>query len=137
VDAGIDANCTPTCTEGPKTLFVDFATNPKLKTVGDGVTVTDASFTDTTSCAGHLVFVAQPSAGTYVAVSGTCTHLCCQAGGGNSMFLSNPTTIYCPCHGSMYNLDGTVKAGAVVGQAPLQKLTVACSDACGVYITLP
>jgi Rieske Fe-S protein len=133
----VDAGCTPTCSGGSKTLFVDFASHPNLKTVGDGVTVQDASFTDTTSCAGHLVFVAQPSAGTFIAVSGTCTHQCCQTGGGNSMFLSNATTIYCPCHGSMYNLDGTVKQGVIAGQQGLQKLTVACSDSCGVYVTLP
>ena len=51
------------------------------------------------------VVVTQPQAGTYVGLSAICTHMGCtvrNASGG---------TINCPCHGSMYHLDGTVARG--------------------------
>lgn len=49
--------------------------------------------------------VTQPSSGTFVGLSVVCTHLGCavdQISGG---------TINCPCHGSKFNLDGSVAAG--------------------------
>lgn len=49
--------------------------------------------------------VTQPSAGSFRGLSTTCTHLGCQvnqvAGG----------QIFCPCHGSIYGLDGSVHRG--------------------------
>ncbi|MEV0250527.1 Rieske (2Fe-2S) protein [Nocardia sp. NPDC050712] len=49
--------------------------------------------------------VTQPSAGTFVGLDTTCTHAGCKvseiAGG----------TINCACHGSKFNLDGTVANG--------------------------
>ncbi|MQY27333.1 Cytochrome b6-f complex iron-sulfur subunit [Nocardia sp. RB56] len=53
---------------------------------------------------GNIV-VTQPDPGNYLGFSTTCTHLGCAVnavGGG---------TIDCPCHGSKFNLDGTVAVG--------------------------
>jgi Rieske Fe-S protein len=51
------------------------------------------------------IVVTQPSAGEFKGFSSTCTHAGCTvrdvAGG----------TINCPCHGSKFNLDGTVANG--------------------------
>jgi Rieske Fe-S protein len=60
--------------------------------VGSGVIVDD-------------VVVTQPSAGVFKGLSATCTHQGCtvsEVAGG---------TINCPCHGSKYNLDGSVAKG--------------------------
>jgi Rieske Fe-S protein len=60
--------------------------------VGSGVIVDD-------------IVVTQPSAGVFKGLSATCTHQGCtvsEVAGG---------TINCPCHGSKFNLDGSVANG--------------------------
>ncbi|MFD7847611.1 ubiquinol-cytochrome c reductase iron-sulfur subunit [Nocardia sp. NPDC059764] len=49
--------------------------------------------------------VTQPSAGSFVGLSVICTHLGCAV---NDI---SGGTINCPCHGSKFNLDGSVAAG--------------------------
>ncbi|MFI6165813.1 ubiquinol-cytochrome c reductase iron-sulfur subunit [Nocardia sp. NPDC051052] len=49
--------------------------------------------------------VTQPSAGTFVGLSSTCTHAGC------TVASVSGGTINCPCHGSKYKLDGTVSNG--------------------------
>jgi Rieske Fe-S protein len=60
--------------------------------VGSGVIVDD-------------VVVTQPSAGVFRGFSATCTHLGC------TLATVADGTINCPCHGSKFNLDGSVAAG--------------------------
>jgi Rieske Fe-S protein len=60
--------------------------------VGSGVIIND-------------IVLTQPSAGVFKGLSPTCTHAGCtvsEVAGG---------TINCPCHGSKYNLDGSVAKG--------------------------
>jgi Rieske Fe-S protein len=62
------------------------------------------------------VVVTQPSAGVFKGFSSTCTHAGCavaEVAGG---------TINCPCHGSKFNLDGTVANGPAA--RPLEAKTV-------------
>ncbi|MFC9438097.1 ubiquinol-cytochrome c reductase iron-sulfur subunit [Nocardia sp. NPDC057030] len=49
--------------------------------------------------------VTQPSAGTFVGLSSTCTHAGC------TVASVSGGTINCPCHGSKYKLDGSVSNG--------------------------
>ncbi|WP_405484400.1 ubiquinol-cytochrome c reductase iron-sulfur subunit [Nocardia sp. NBC_00511] len=49
--------------------------------------------------------ITQPAAGTFQGFSSTCTHLGCKV---NSVA---DGLIKCPCHGSTFNLDGTVAGG--------------------------
>ncbi|WP_405162307.1 Rieske (2Fe-2S) protein [Nocardia sp. NBC_01499] len=49
--------------------------------------------------------VTQPSAGTFVGLSSTCTHAGC------TVTSVSGGTINCPCHGSKYHLDGSVARG--------------------------
>ena len=60
--------------------------------VGSGVIIDD-------------VVLTQPSEGVVKAFSTTCTHAGCQVSSVEN------GTINCPCHGSKFNLDGTVAAG--------------------------
>ena len=64
------------------------------------------------------VVVTQPSAGVFKGFSSTCTHAGCTvneiAGG----------TINCPCHGSKFNLDGTVANGPATKPLKTQAVTV-------------
>ncbi|WP_433663493.1 ubiquinol-cytochrome c reductase iron-sulfur subunit [Nocardia sp. CA-128927] len=60
--------------------------------------------------------VTQPSAGTFVGLSSTCTHAGCTVAS-----VSNGT-INCPCHGSKYRLDGSVANGPA--SKPLAAKTV-------------
>jgi Rieske Fe-S protein len=62
------------------------------------------------------VVVTQPTAGVFKGFSATCTHAGCtvrEVAGG---------TINCPCHGSKFNLDGTVANGPAA--RPLEAKTV-------------
>jgi Rieske Fe-S protein len=51
------------------------------------------------------VVVTQPSAGQYEGFSAVCTHTAC------IVAVVAEGTINCPCHGSRFNLDGTVANG--------------------------
>ncbi len=71
--------------------------------VGGGIIVGDTVLT-------------QPTSGRFVALSTTCTHAGCkvsQVSGG---------TINCPCHGSKFGLDGSVKQGPA--SSPLESKSV-------------
>lgn len=65
------------------------------------------------------VVVTQPTAGQYKAFSAVCTHAGCtvnRISGGK---------IYCPCHGSVYNVsDGSVAHGPAKAPLPGKKVTV-------------
>jgi len=56
----------------------------------------------------HGVVVTQPTAGVFKAFVPTCTHAGCQL---SDMIT---TTIDCPCHGSKFELDGSVAHGPAV-----------------------
>ena len=64
------------------------------------------------------VVVTQPTAGVFKGFSSTCTHKGCTvdkvAGG----------TIDCPCHGSKFNLDGSVANGPATKPLEAQAVTV-------------
>jgi Rieske Fe-S protein len=62
------------------------------------------------------VVVTQPSAGVFKGFSTTCTHAGCAV---NKIA---DGTIDCPCHGSKFNLDGTVAKGPA--QKPLEAKNV-------------
>jgi Rieske Fe-S protein len=64
------------------------------------------------------IVVTQPAAGVFKGFSSTCTHAGCtvaEVAGG---------TINCPCHGSKFNLDGTVANGPATRPLEAQAVTV-------------
>jgi Rieske Fe-S protein len=73
--------------------------------VGSGVIVND-------------VVVTQPSAGVFQGFSATCTHAGCTV---NKVA---DGTIDCPCHGSKFNLDGTVAHGPAQKPLAVKNVTV-------------
>ena len=68
------------------------------------------------SPARHLWTTTQPTAGVFKGFSSTCTHKGCTV---NKVA---DGTIDCPCHGSKFNLDGTVAKGPAT--APLESKPV-------------
>ncbi|CAA0108933.1 Cytochrome b6-f complex iron-sulfur subunit [Mycolicibacterium vanbaalenii] len=72
--------------------------------VGSGVIVDD-------------IVITQPAAGTFTGLSSVCTHAGCHV----SAIVDG--AIVCPCHGSRFNLDGTVANGPAT--APLEAKPVA------------
>jgi Rieske Fe-S protein len=64
------------------------------------------------------VVVTQPTAGVFKGFSATCTHAGCTV---NKIA---DGTIDCPCHGSKYNLDGTVAKGPAQKPLPAEDITV-------------
>jgi len=73
--------------------------------VGSGVIVDD-------------IVVTQPTAGVFMGLSATCTHAGCTV---NKVA---DGTIDCPCHGSKYNLDGSVAKGPAQKPLAVQAITV-------------
>ena len=74
--------------------------------VGSGVILADAK-----------VVVTQPTAGTFMGFSSTCTHMRCQVTG------ISGGRITCPCHGSSYSIaDGSVQGGPA--PRPLPKVAI-------------
>ena len=73
--------------------------------VGSGVSVGD-------------VVVTQPSAGVFKGLSAKCTHKGC------TVDKVADGTIDCPCHGSKFNLDGTVANGPAQEPLAVENITV-------------
>lgn len=86
--------------EGQPTVIVGTADVP----VGSGVIVGD-------------IVVTQPTAGQFKGLSAKCTHKGCTV---NAVA---DGTIDCPCHGSKFNLDGTVAQGPA--DTPLPTVNIA------------
>ena len=64
------------------------------------------------------VVVTQPSAGVFKGFSATCTHAGCTVG-----TVANGT-INCPCHGSKFNLDGSVAQGPATRPLDTKNISV-------------
>lgn len=62
------------------------------------------------------VVLTQPTAGTIEAFTAECTHAGCSLSG------VSRETIVCPCHGSRFNLDGSVANGPA--ERPLTKVAI-------------
>jgi nitrite reductase/ring-hydroxylating ferredoxin subunit len=95
---------------------------------GDAAASKSLGSTSQIPVGGGLVFkeqeivVTQPSKGEFKAFSAICTHQGCPVGdvsGG---------TINCPCHGSKFNLDGTVANGPATAPLPSERISVQGSD---------
>jgi cytochrome b6-f complex iron-sulfur subunit len=79
------------------------------------------------SCQASDIIVFKNAGGTYAALSAGCDHACCTA-------TFKTTQIHCPCHGATWDLTGQVTNPPA--NRNLESLQV-CSDATGVYVTLP
>jgi Rieske Fe-S protein len=80
-------------------LHLRIADQPELATVGGAIKLKPAGLGDT-------ILLWRTGASTFSATSIACTHMGCEvevAEGGQSLA--------CPCHGSQYNADGTVRHG--------------------------
>ena len=64
------------------------------------------------------VVVTQPSAGVFKGLSAKCTHKGC------TVDKVADGTIDCPCHGSKFNLDGTVANGPAQEPLAVENITV-------------
>ncbi len=62
--------------------------------------------------------VTQPTAGTFIGLSSTCTHAGCKVA------TVAKGTINCPCHGSRFNLDGAVRGGPANEPLPAKPVRV-------------
>ncbi|WP_420150736.1 Rieske 2Fe-2S domain-containing protein [Spirosoma sp.] len=85
------------------TLDLTSSTYSSLKTVGNFLKI-------------GSVLVANTSGGKFITIQRICTH---QAQDAVSYSLS-ANTFFCSAHGSIYNLDGTVKVAAEAGQAAMK-----------------
>ncbi|WP_090943814.1 ubiquinol-cytochrome c reductase iron-sulfur subunit [Nonomuraea jiangxiensis] len=68
--------------------------------------------------ADRKIVVVQPTAGEFRAFSATCTHQGCTVDNVSGGMIN------CPCHGSMFNLDGTVMGGPATRPLPQVQIKV-------------
>lgn len=85
--------------------FVPVADFPELAAVGGAIKLQVEG-------KGDPVFLVRVDEGRYLALSSVCTHLGCQV-------RKLPQSFRCPCHGSTYDLEGTVLRGPT--QRPLAR----------------
>jgi thiosulfate dehydrogenase [quinone] large subunit len=107
-------------------MALRFDQYPQMQPVGGSAIVQAPGYSDPV-CRSNAVIVVQVAAGQFQAFQASCTHNCCPVQFDGKGFI-------CPCHGSTFDLTGKVTGGPA--RAPLEKLD-ACSDECGVYVTLP
>jgi Rieske Fe-S protein len=70
----------------------------------------------------HEVVLTQPTAGTFLAFSFTCTHQGC------AVTEVDGDEIVCPCHGSRFALDGTVAKGPASSPLASREVVVKGAD---------
>lgn len=74
------------------------------------LSLTDSANAALNNAGGYMykngIIIAKTLSGTYIAVSQACTHE-----GGQVQFQANNNRLYCPLHGAMFQVDGTVLAG--------------------------
>ena len=99
-DATTPAATTPAAPAAPKVI----AKTTQVP-VGSGVIIDD-------------VVLTQPSPGVFMGLSSVCTHQGCK------LDKVADGTIDCPCHGSKFNLDGTVANGPAKLPLPTKSITV-------------
>ena len=99
--AGGEASTSSAPTEAPSGAIAKNADVP----VGSGIIVDD-------------VVVTQPAAGEFKAFSSSCTHKGC------AVTKVADGTIDCPCHGSKFNLDGSVAKGPATKPLEAKSVTV-------------
>jgi Rieske Fe-S protein len=117
------------CTTGGKVVTLAFSQYPALMTVGNAVRITAPGYSDP-SCNLGDINVVQAAPGSYVAISASCTHQCCDL----KYVPGSPWAFQCPCDGAEFDITG--KSSGLRTTAPLQTLAV-CVDSYGVYITIP
>lgn len=70
---------------------------------------------------GKPVLLVQQTAGTITALSAVCTHQGCTV-------MAGKTSLDCPCHGSVFGLDGSVKQGPAPSPLPPVDVHVSGGD---------
>jgi cytochrome b6-f complex iron-sulfur subunit len=68
---------------------------------------------------GYTNFLFKESDGSVSALSALCTHVCCEC-----QFDSSANNIACPCHGSVFDLNGNVLRGPASSPLPSVKLSI-------------
>jgi Rieske Fe-S protein len=106
--SGISANYT---VDGEGRAVIDLAQNPHLNENNSSVFLANTSR--------GTVLVTHTTGETYFALSARCTHEGCTVG-------ATSPTLNCPCHGSRYNLNGTVVNGPA--PSPLQSFAITKVD---------
>ena len=91
----------------PKSVDLDVTTVPALATENSAAAIAVSS--------AATIFVTRTTGDNYFALSRSCTHRGCTV-------RTSVPTLNCPCHGSKFNLDGTVAHGPAT--RPLQSWTV-------------
>ena len=95
----------PACAKEDKPAATGESTTPSApRTAGDAIAKTSDVPVGSGVIVGEVV-VTQPVAGEFKGFSAKCTHKGC------TVSKVADGTIDCPCHGSKYNLDGTVANG--------------------------
>jgi Rieske Fe-S protein len=117
----------PTCPTSGKVLTLSFSQYPSLMNAGGSVVVAAPGYVDP-NCAKNQIVVVCKATGQYVALSTSCTDMCCAVS-----FVSAMAGFRCPCHGATFDITG--KSTSFLAALPLPSLPV-CADSAGVYVTL-
>jgi cytochrome b6-f complex iron-sulfur subunit len=104
----LQGNSLPAVTNGQ--VVMPIANFPSLQNVGGSLTGQPPGL-------GDVLIVTRVDANTVIALSAVCTHQQCDVA-----WAPSAGDFQCPCHGSAFATDGTVKTGPAV--TPLKKYTV-------------
>jgi nitrite reductase/ring-hydroxylating ferredoxin subunit len=126
--SGVTDGSSP-CPPRNNVLALTFSQYPDLMAVGNSVMVNAPAYSDPYCQQGDIIVV-HASPGVYLAFDAMCPHQCC--------FVKytgvSPWVFQCACHGGAFDITG--KSSGVLTSQPLLPFPV-CSDAGGVYVTIP
>lgn len=87
------------------------------------LSLTDSANSALNTAGGYIyksgIIIAKTLSGSYIAVSQACTHE-----GGTVQFQAANNRLYCPLHGAMFQVDGTVLAGPAKTALTVYKTTL-------------
>lgn len=129
--ADAEANATPPdapppCATGSSVLVFPFSAYPQLEAAGGSVFIDRSGYVDPVCGGPGQIIVVSPSQGSYAALSGACTHECCDLG-----YEFDAGLLQCACHYGTFDLNGN---SLMSGDPPLQKFAV-CATSYAVYVT--
>ena len=125
LSSGTDSTTVPTSTSSENIYSFTFTENPTLQSVGGSIRRSIQAKSGTKD-----VYITRVSTTVAKTVSTVCTHAGCAV----NSFDTNTQQYFCPCHSSIFSVDGSVVQGPATTSLPSYSSTITST---GIEVVVP